>query len=85
MLQKALCSTASHASVHAQKKYVQEHQFAFMPLSTWAIALNYLELHVWSAICVPEIQSFLLLENAKYLILDKTGESRAMKVKADCL
>ena len=41
---------------------------ASVKVSARAIALYYLELHVWSKICVFEIQSFLLLKYVKYLI-----------------
>ena len=52
---------------------MQERQCAYAPLSTRAIALDYLELHVRSKICLSEIRSFLLLMREKFLMYDKLG------------
>ena len=56
--------------VHARKKVAQERYFARAPLSTPAIALDYLECHEQSKIFVSEIQSFLLLKQVKCLSLE---------------
>ena len=40
------------SAIHAQKKLVQEHQFVCADLSAWVIALNWLELHMQSKICI---------------------------------
>ena len=70
---------------------VQERRFARAPLSARGIALNHLELHVRSKVCVSDIQDFLLLEIQSFLLLkhvqcpiyDKTGQSRVMKANGD--
>ena len=54
--------------VPAQKKLVQERQFALALMSARAISRRYLELHVRSKICSPEIQSFFLLKYFKCLV-----------------
>ena len=59
-------------TVRAPKKLVQERKFARASLSARAIALNYLDLHLRSHICVSEIQSFLLPKHFKCLIQEKT-------------
>ena len=46
------------------------------PLSTQAVASNFLELLVRSKICASEIQSFLLLRHFNCLVYDRTGEGK---------
>ena len=45
-------------TVHAQKKLVQERQFARAPSFARAIGLNYMELHLRFKICASEVDSF---------------------------
>ena len=56
------------STVHARENLVQECHFARTRLTSRAIALYSLELHVQSKICLSEIQSFLLLKRVKCLI-----------------